>query len=382
MQFGVQVNVYRTNWGAVRASVEAMEKGDWDSVWFADHFIPPGANREQEALTAFEGLAAIAALAGMTTKLRLGNLVLGNTYRNPAHTAKIAGTIDTMSEGRFTLAIGAGWYQREHEAYGWEFPSMKERQDRFEEAVEIIRLLIRSDDPVDFHGQHYQLDQVRLSPGSFGAPIPIMVGGTGEKRTLRTLARYGDVMNLDGWSGGGMALEHYQHKASVLERHCEDADRDPTDIRRTLLMPCYLTEDKDMIERAVNNLGPGTVAGPRQYVIDRIGEFQDAGIAEIMFGGVPSGDVDRLQQFEEEIVASLRSTRRFGCDEYRMTRTQRRRGVWMKCRLRDYLSCSTSCRMRFVTRSSTRSSGWRALAPRPFRPTTSLDSRRCATLTC
>ena len=115
MDFGVQVNVYRTSWDEISASVKAMEKGNWDSVWFADHYIPPGANKEQESLTAFEGLIAIATVAGMTKKLRLGNLVLGNTYRNPAHVAKIAGTIDTMSQGRFTLAIGAGWYQREHE---------------------------------------------------------------------------------------------------------------------------------------------------------------------------------------------------------------------------------------------------------------------------
>ena len=307
MDFGVQVNVYRTSWDAVETSVLAMEAGGWDSVWFADHYIPPGADREQEALTAFEGLAAIAAAAGMTRKLRLGNLVLGNTYRNPAHTAKIAGTIDTLSRGRFTLAIGAGWYKREHEAYGWDFPSMKERQDRFEEACELIRLLVRNDDPVTYEGRYYQLDEARLSPGSFDAPIPIMVGGTGPKRTLRTLAKYGDVMNLDGWAGGGMSLEYYQHKAGILEQHCEAADRDPAEIRRTLLMPCYLTDDKGLIERAVKNLGPGTVAGSASYIIDRIGEFKDAGIAEIMFGGIPSGDVERLEQFEKEIVIPARA---------------------------------------------------------------------------
>ena len=308
MDFGVQVNVYRTSWDAVRASVEAMEAGDWDSVWFADHFIPPGANREQEALNAFEGLSAIAFAGGMTKKLRLGNLVLGNTYRNPALVAKIAGTIDTASQGRFTLAIGAGWYKREHEAYGWTFPSMKERQDRFEEACELLRLLIRSDEPVDYRGTYYEADNARLSPGSYdnANPIPIMVGGTGPKRTLRTLAKYGDVMNLDGWAGGGMALDYYKHKAGILEQHCEDVGRDPAEIRRTLLMPCYLTEDKSLIERVVRGLGAGTVAGPRQYIVDRIGEFADAGIAEIMFGGVPSGDVERLKQFEEEIVSAFR----------------------------------------------------------------------------
>ena len=306
MEFGVQVNVYRTSAAQVRASVEAMEAGGWDSIWFADHFIPPGATHEQEAMTAFEGLSAIAYVAGMTKKLRLGNLVLGNTYRNPALAAKIAGTIDTLSEGRFTLAIGAGWYRREHEAYGWTFPSMKERQDRFEEACELIRLLIRSEDPVSFDGTYYQLDGARLSPGSYSEPIPIMVGGTGPKRTLRTLAKYGDVMNLDGWAGGGMALEYYRYKAGILEQHCEDMGRDPAEIRRTLLMPCFLTEDNERIEQAVRRFGPGTVAGPKQYIIDRIGEFDDAGIAEIMFGAIPSGNAELLKRFEEEILSAFR----------------------------------------------------------------------------
>lgn len=306
MQFGVQVNVYRTSWPEVRATAEAMEAGNWDSLWFADHFIPPGANREEESLTAFEGFSAISAVAGMTKKLRLGHLVAGNTYRNPALVAKMSGTIDHITEGRFTLGIGAAWYQREHETYGWEFPSMQERQDRFEEACEMLRNLFRAEDPVDFNGKYYRLDQARLSPGCFKEPIPILVGGTGEKRTLRTLAKFGDVMNLDGWSGGGMDLSLYQHKAQVLEQHCEDVDRDPSEIKRTLLMPCFLTENKNLIERVVKNLGPGTVAGSRQYIIDRIGEFSEAGVSEIMFGGIASGNLELLKQFEEEIVHAFR----------------------------------------------------------------------------
>ena len=230
MDFGVQVSVYQTEWEAVRASVEAMEAGPWNSVWFADHFVPPRASLENESLTAFEGISAIAFAGGMTKKLRLGNLVIGNTYRNPALVAKMAGTIDTMSKGRFTLAIGAGWCEREHDAYGWTFPTMKERQDRFEEAVELIRLLIHSDGPVDYNGKYYQLDKAPLSPGSYERPIPIMVGGSGPKRTLRTLARYGDVMNLDGWAGKGLALDYYKYKAGILDQHCEDCGRDPAEI--------------------------------------------------------------------------------------------------------------------------------------------------------
>lgn len=306
MKFGVQVSCYRTTWSDIRASIEALEAGRWNSLWFADHFLPPLGGREEEQLPAFEGLSLIAAAAGMTEKLRLGHLVLGNTYRNPALVAKMATTIDQVSEGRFVLALGAAWFKREHEAYGWEFPSMRERQDRFEEACALIRQLFTAKDPVDFKGQYYQLDQAPLSPGCVQQPhIPIMVGGTGERRTLRTLAMYGDIFNLDGWAGGGMALDYYHHKIGVLERHCEAVGRDPTEIRRTLLMPVRVTDDSAAAERFISAIGPGSVAGPRAYVIERIGEFADAGVEEIMFGAIPTGDVERFQRFDEDIVAAF-----------------------------------------------------------------------------
>jgi alkanesulfonate monooxygenase SsuD/methylene tetrahydromethanopterin reductase-like flavin-dependent oxidoreductase (luciferase family) len=223
----------------------------------------------------------------MTEKLRLVHLVLGNTYRNPAlvakMVAKMAPTIDQA-----------------------DFPSMKERQDRLQEACELIRKLFTADGPVDYDGRYYRLDQAQLSPGCHQRPhIPIMVGGTGERRTLRTLARHGDVFNLDGWAGGGMSLEYYQHKIRVLERHCEDLGRDPAEIRRTLLMPLNVTDDRASAKRFIEALGPGSVAGPRSYVIERIGEFADAGVEEIMFGAIRTGDVEGYQRVEEEIVAAF-----------------------------------------------------------------------------
>ena len=141
----------------------------------------------------------------------------------------MAGTVDQISHGRFTLSIGAAWFQREHEAYGWDFPPMKERSDRLEEACALLRALFTADGPVDFEGRYYRLDQAPLSPGGYNnRQIPIMVGGTGERRTLRTLARYGDIMNLDGWAGGPMTQEYYFHKVGVLEQHCENVGRDPS----------------------------------------------------------------------------------------------------------------------------------------------------------
>ena len=306
MKFGVQVNCYRTTWDAIKASIDVMEGTRWNSLWFADHFLPPPGRPEEEHFTAFEGYTLIAVAAGMTQQLRLGHLVLGNTYRNPALLAKMATTLDQASQGRFELALGAAWFKREHEAYGWTFPSMKERQDRFQEACELIRALFTADGPVDYQGQYYRLDRAPLSPGSYQKPhIPIMVGGTGERRTLRTLALYGDIFNMDGWARQGMSLEVYRHKIGVLEKHCADVGRDPAEIKRTLLMPLQITDDKDRIERFQKALGPGSMAGPKNLIVDRIGEFEREGVAEIMFGAVPTGNIEMFQRVEEEIVSAF-----------------------------------------------------------------------------
>ena len=247
----------------------------------------------------------IAAVAGFTERLRLGHLVLGNTYRNPAQVAKMASTLDQISHGRFTLGIGASWFKREHEAYGWDFPPMRERQDRFEEAVELIRALFTQKGPVSFDGRYYHLDEAPMAPGCFQEPhIPILVGGTGERRTLRTLAQSGDVMNLDGWAGGPMSAEYFHHKVGVVEKHCEAVGRDPAEIRYTVLMPTMVTDDSSAVAEFMANrrLGEGSAAGPKNYVIERIGEIVDAGASEIMIGGVLTDDLEQYQLIAEEII--------------------------------------------------------------------------------
>ena len=305
MEFGAQVGCYRNTWDSIRTVVELLEAGPWSSVWFADHYLPPPGRREEEHLTAHEAFTLIAAVAGFTERLRLGHLVLGNTYRNPALVAKMASTLDQISHGRFTLGIGASWFKREHEAYGWDFPSMRERQDRFEEAVELIRALFTQKGPVSFDGRYYQLDEAPMAPGCFQEPhIPILVGGTGERRTLRTLAQSGDVMNLDGWAGGPMSAEYFHHKVGVVEKHCETVGRDPAEIRHTVLMPTMVTDDSSAVAEFMANrrLGEGSAAGPKNYVIERIGEIVDAGASEIMIGGVLTDDLEQYQLIAEEII--------------------------------------------------------------------------------
>ena len=313
MKFGASLASYTTTWDQIEASINTMENGRWESIWFPDHFIPPQAWKGSEEQPIYESWSLLAAVAGMTNKLRMGHMVNGNTFRNPGLVAKMATTIDQISRGRFTLSHGAAWFKKEHEAYGWVYPSLRERSDRFEESCALIRALFTSETLVDFNGKYYQLKSAPLSPGSYQKPhIPIMVGGLGEKRTLRTLAKYGDVWNLDGFAvgtpanrvHGGMSLDLYRRKVGVIERHCEDVGRDPAEIRYTVFMPVKLSNNEAEVNEFIGNVGPGTVAGTAEYIIDRIGEFIEEGVDEIMLAPRPS-DAESLQRLDEEILAAF-----------------------------------------------------------------------------
>ncbi len=307
MEFGAQVGCYRNTWDNIADVVKILDAGRWSSVWFADHYLPPPGRKEEEHLTAHEGFTVTAAAAAMTGTVRIGHLALGNTYRNPALAAKMAATVDQISHGRFTFSIGAAWFKREHEAYGWDFPSMRERQDRLEEATQLVRLLFRSQEPVTFNGEYYRVDDAPLSPGGYNGPIPIMVGGTGPKRTLRTLARYGDIFNLDGWAGGPMTRDYVDHKWGILTQHCEDAGRDPAEIRKTVLMPTLLSNDKAAAQAMISGRGhgAGSAIGEKNYIIDRVGEIIDSGVDEIMFAGIETGQPEEFSRFEEEILSAF-----------------------------------------------------------------------------
>jgi alkanesulfonate monooxygenase SsuD/methylene tetrahydromethanopterin reductase-like flavin-dependent oxidoreductase (luciferase family) len=199
--FSAQIANEKTNWEEILAVLAAMEKGRWSGVYTYDHFIPPLSStpdvKDFELDDTLEGWSLLASIAAVTKKLNLGVLVTGITYRNPALLAKMAATIDVVSKGRMILGIGAGWNIREHEAYGWDFPPIKERSDRLEEAAELIKKLFNSDGRVSYQGQYYQLKEASFCPRQGGSsPIPIMIGGKGKKRTLKTLAKYGDIMNV------------------------------------------------------------------------------------------------------------------------------------------------------------------------------------------
>ncbi len=173
-----------------------------------------------------EGNTILSALAARTSRVSLGMLVGGVTYRNPAHYAKQATTLDVISGGRAVFGIGAAWFEEEHRAYGFGFPPLKERFERLEEALQIARLMFTHEEP-SFAGRHYRIENVLNNPRPIRGDIPIMVGGSGERKTLRMVAQYADGCNVFG------DVERVRHLMDVLEGHCEKLGRDPAEITKT-----------------------------------------------------------------------------------------------------------------------------------------------------
>lgn len=308
MEFGAQLSSYRVPWSETEATVQAIENGTWSSLWFSDHFLPPAAPND-EHLSALEVWTLVTAAAVVTERVRLGTLACGVTYRNPALLAKICASVDHISGGRMALGIGAAWFEREHQAYGWDFPTLRERSDRLEEAAQLIRLLFTAEEgaKVSFEGNHYRLDEAPLVPGSTRprstrtAHIPILIGGNGERRTLRTCARYGDISNLDFWHPAGVDV--FRHKQVVLDRHCEDAGRDPAEIKRTVGLPLRLFANDE--EAAKSPGQPWYCWGTAAYVQDLLHQYVEAGAEEIILCGIGNRP-EAWQQIDEEILAAFR----------------------------------------------------------------------------
>ena len=305
--FGSQIPGNDTTWEAMKSVAEVMDGGRWTSAWTFDHFVPPLPFLD-EAGDCLEGWTTLIGLAVSTDRLRWGCIVTGNTYRNPALLAKMAATTDQMTNGRLELGIGAAWHQREHEAYGWDFPSIRERSDRLEEACALIHALFTTDGPVDFEGRYYRLGTAPFAPKCVQRPhLPIMVGGGGERRTLLTLAKYGDVMNVQG------TPDAVKHKIEVLEKHCDNIGRDPTEISRTVFLPVALQDDPQKAAHLRGLFGAGMAEqdrdrhlpiGTAEHIINVFRSYEASGVQGIIFQGIPN--TPRLyQQLDQEVLAAF-----------------------------------------------------------------------------
>jgi F420-dependent oxidoreductase-like protein len=244
-RFGLLAWNQAADWPALRDAALGAEAAGWDSIWLWDHLMAIVGPDDQPIL---EGWTSLAAIAALTASVRVGLMVGANTFRNPGLTAKLATTLDHVSGGRAVLGLGGAWFEREHEAFGIEFgASVGERLDWLDEAVGILRRLLDGE-TVNHDGPHYRLREALCRPVPVQAHLPILVGGSGPRKTLRTVAR-----QADGWNTSGH-LGTVAERVRILEEHCAAVGRDPKAIERTVSFPMIIRDDEGEARTAWDRL--------------------------------------------------------------------------------------------------------------------------------
>lgn len=307
-RFGIQIPPQDTTWGEVSAIVREAEDLGYDTAWVFDHFFPILSNPEGPCL---EGWTLLSGLTTLTSRIRLGVLVTGNTYRHPSLLAQMGATVDIMSGGRLEFGLGAGWFELEHRALGIPFPPRRERLERLEEALRVIRLLW-TEDRADFEGRYYSLRRAHCQPRPLQKPYPpIMVGGGGERRTLRSVARHADLWNTFG------SPETFRHKISVLREHCKAEGRNPDDIEKSVLIDAYLSKDRRAQEDVLRGMARRRgmteeevrrrmLIGDPEAVLEQVGEFHKVGVTHIILCLLPPCDLPSFRRFAREVMPKFR----------------------------------------------------------------------------
>jgi F420-dependent oxidoreductase-like protein len=312
MRFGVFTSTLGQTWPGVLELWQHLERTGWDIACVSDHFMPNTRDREGAVIESWSTLSALAALV---QRMRVGTIVLGNTYRHPAVVAKMAAQVDIISGGRLLLGLGAGWQKNEHEAYGIPFYTMRERLERLDEACEVIRSLW-TERRSNFKGRYYQLSDAPLDPKPVQKPHPeLMIGGGGERVTLRIVAKHADHWNV--W-GGPKVLAR---KSAILEEHCAKVGRDSKTITRSVNMVLLITDKKDEIDRLAESISrrlgqhatdarDTCLAGTPDQIREQLHELQAAGGTTLFIPTMfrPLDELRRdMDRFIGEIVAAFRT---------------------------------------------------------------------------
>lgn len=289
-------------WTDLLEGCQHLAATSWDGIWISDHFMEnasPNHGHTQEAWTLLGGLAAL------VPRVRLGTLVTGNTYRNPAVLAKQAAQVDVISGGRVVLGIGAGWQETEHTAYDIPYYTVGGRLRRLEEAVQIIRSLF-DNHHTNFDGSFYHLRDAPLDPKPVQPHLPILIDGGGEKVTLRITARFADEWNVWG------TRETLARKGAVLEQHCEEVGRDPADIKRTAQAIISIDNGRGSGETTrYEGIRLPTISGSIEEVRDQIGHYAETKVDELIVPDFRMADDLSLRretydQIIEEITPAFR----------------------------------------------------------------------------
>jgi alkanesulfonate monooxygenase SsuD/methylene tetrahydromethanopterin reductase-like flavin-dependent oxidoreductase (luciferase family) len=242
IKMGVLLWSQAVSWNEFKCAAQRVDRLGYEHLWTWDHLLPIFGDRDQSIL---EGWSLLSALATITKKVDIGLLVTANTFRNPAIVAKAVATIDHISGGRCLLGLGAAWFEPEHDAYGIEFGrGASERLDWLEESAGLIRALLDGR-TVDHAGPRYHARELTLSPTPLRGRVPILIGGVGERKTLRSVARHADMWNAYG------TVEELRYKVEVLLRHCEQEGRDPASIELSVACKPFIRDDERAAERVL-----------------------------------------------------------------------------------------------------------------------------------
>ena len=314
MQFGLQKPNFNFDYrgddtsqmiDSLKKLVTTAENNGFDSFWVMDHFhqIPMIGKLEEPML---EGWTTLSVLAGLTTKIKLGTLVSGIMYRYPAILAKVAATLDVLSKGRLFMGIGAAWNEDESHSYGIHFPPAGERLSRLEEAIQIIRKMWTEEPSASFNGKYYQIHNAYCNPKPIQKPSPpILVGGSGERKTLRIVAKYADACNLFG------SAETVKRNLNILKDHCKSVGRDYDSILKTKLGIIVVDDDKQMAEKKIKQIFKGmpeeqvrefAIYGTPEDLLRQIELLEQVGIQYLIVDLDPSRELEALDVFANKII--------------------------------------------------------------------------------
>jgi F420-dependent oxidoreductase-like protein len=309
IRFGVQTAPQYTSWRELKEAWKVIDACGYDSAWVFDHFYPIFSDPGGPCL---EGWVSLAALAAETSSVQIGVLVTGNTYRHPAVLAKMGATLDHISNGRLILGLGAAWFESEHTAYGIPFYTVGERIARLDEAAGMIKMLwtqTRS----DFEGRFYRLQGALCEPKPLQKPHPpIMIGGGGEKKTLRVAAKHADQWNTFG------SPDVFRHKISILKEHCAAVGRNADEIEITWAGTCAVTSSASAKDKALRSVAewyhatpetvePALLVGTENEVRDRIGRFIEVGVTHFILSMRSPFDLTAIRRFADQIIPGVRS---------------------------------------------------------------------------
>ncbi len=304
VRFGAQLWSQSTSWPDFRDSALAAEAAGWDSLWTWDHLMAINGPWQQPI---FEGWLSLAAWAALTSRVRVGLMVGANTFRNPGLTAKLATTLDHISGGRAVLGIGAAWFEREPEAPGIDFgASPGERLDRLDESVGLIRRLLDGE-TIDHFGRFYSMREAVQAPLPIQPHLPILIGGSGPRKTLRIVARHADAWNTAG------SVDETVARLETLREHCDAVGRDPSTIELTASFPILLRDSVPAATEAFARLlahngideieGPPTLLGEPARVADALRPYRDLGFRTVIVRMLPPFDRETIERIGE--VAEL-----------------------------------------------------------------------------